>query len=397
MPNLNADIIRDLETPEKGSKFYGYSGAEAQGLKAPGGFGVVVTAAGTRSFALNYRIAGKERRYTIGRVGVWPVPKAIKTARELRQQIDRGDDPLAARTPVKPPPKEPTVAELFDTWLARRGKAAVHQQGMFRNHITPAIGKIPFRQLRKSDVATMADKIADTAGPVAADRAITYLSAVLNWQASREDVWQPPLLRGLKRTSTAERSRERVLSANEIRMLWPAFGAIGAFGQVCKLLLLTGQRRSDIMELRCQEIDLEGRTATIPAARYKTRTSHQFALSEPAMAILAAIRQRRDDRVFPTVNYGKGKGALEKLAPLPNWTLHDLRRTAASLMFENGVSLDDVDRVLGHVVRGVNRTYVRGDFLAQKRRAADVLAAVIERILSPPAANVVELRQGVQA
>ena len=394
MPSLNIDIIKALPTPAKGSKFHGFTGASAMGLEAPGGFGVVVTAAGTRSFVLNYRIAGRERRYTIGRAGLWPVPKAIKAARELRQQIDRGDDPLVAREPKAAPPKEPTVAELFDTWLARRGKASVHQQGMFRRHINPAIGKVPFRQLRKSDVATMADTIADTAGPVAADRALTYLSAVLNWQASREDTWQPPVLRGLKRTSTSERARERVLSADEIRALWPALG--GPFGQVCKLLLLTGQRRSDITDLRWPEIDLEGRTITISAARYKTRTSHQFALSEPAVAILAAISRRRDDRVFPTLSYTRGKEAIEKLAPLPNWTLHDLRRTAASLMFENGVSLDDVDRVLGHVVRGVNRTYVRGDFLAQKQRAADILAAAIERILNPPDANVIELRQGAQ-
>jgi len=97
---LNIGLIEALAVPAKGSKFYGYNGAEAQGMKAPGGFGVVVTASGVRSFVLNYRIAGRERRYTIGRCSTWRVPKAIKTTRELRQRIDTLDDRLLDRAPV---------------------------------------------------------------------------------------------------------------------------------------------------------------------------------------------------------------------------------------------------------------------------------------------------------
>jgi integrase len=393
MPNLNVDVIKALPTPARGNKVHWFGGAVVQGQEVPGGFGVVVTAAGIKSFVLNYRIAGKERRFTIGRCSVWGVPRAVKEARELRQRIDRGQDPLDDRKPAPVPVREKTVADLFHEWLARRNRPSVTQVGAFKRHILPAIGDIPFKELRKSQIATMHDRVRDGAGPVAADQCLTCLSAVLNWQEAREDDWRAPSVRGLKCTSSDERARRRILSEDDIRAIWPAFGEAGIFGVLCKLLLLTGQRRKEIANMTCSEINWEDHTVTIPASRYKTRHQHTFLLSGPAMAILAGIPKRDDGRIFPALNFSRGKDQLDKLAPIAEpWTLHDLRRTAASLMAANGVSTDDVDRVLGHSVGGIAKTYIRGEFMEQKRHAVDILAAAVDRILTPPrATNIVTL------
>src|SRR5580704_9840606 len=97
MTTLTAQTIADLPAPPTGSKLYWFKGAIVQGRPIPRGLGVRVTAAGARSWILNYGIDGKERRITIGDVASWTVIDAVKRARELRKLIDRGTDPMAER------------------------------------------------------------------------------------------------------------------------------------------------------------------------------------------------------------------------------------------------------------------------------------------------------------
>src|SRR5215468_8514999 len=97
MAKLNEEIVKSLPIPEAGNKVHYFPDAVLQGTKSPRGFGVRVTAAGVRSFVMNYRINHVERRYTIGQYPDWSVLRAFKEARELRQRIDRGDDPLDGR------------------------------------------------------------------------------------------------------------------------------------------------------------------------------------------------------------------------------------------------------------------------------------------------------------
>lgn len=397
MTDFNAKTIAALPVPGTGNKFHWFKDAVVQGKPIPRGLGVVVTASGVRSFALDYRINGIERRYTIGRVSDWSVPMAIERARELRRAIDAGNDPLAARKPVKLV-KELSVAELFDQWTAspaRKDKSNAGQISSFKNHIIPAIGKVPYRELRKGRIADLHDAITLGSGPVAANRAISYLGAVLSWKAGREDDYTAPSFKGILQ-GNKEAARERVLKDDEIAKLWPLFEAGGDFGRIARLLLLTGQRKSDVADLTWHDIDLEARTATVPKERYKTGVSQVFALSEPALAILEAIPRRTDGRVFPVLN-SRYKQAVDVKAELPHWTLHDLRRTAKTLMQRAGVLPHISERVLGHAQGRIEGTYDHHDYLAEKRHAADALAATLERIVSPPAANVVELRQGAQA
>src|SRR5262249_30316877 len=97
MARLNEETVKSLPVPATGNKVHYFPDAVLQGAKAPRGFGVRVTAAGVRSFVLNYRIGATERRVTIGQYPDWSVLRAVKEARELRQRVDRGEDPLAER------------------------------------------------------------------------------------------------------------------------------------------------------------------------------------------------------------------------------------------------------------------------------------------------------------
>jgi integrase len=168
------------------------------------------------------------------------------------------------------------------------------------------------------------------------------------------------------------------------------------------MLLLTAQRRDEVARMSRLEIGGD-RIWTIPAERYKTKRPNFVPLSKAALALIAAQNKIDDcDYVFPSraktpfSGFGKSKATLDRavsatmenqakkemrIDPMPNWTLHDLRRTAKTLMARGGVRPDISERVLGHVIPGVEGTYDRHSYADEKREALESLATMIERIL----------------
>jgi integrase len=213
----------------------------------------------------------------------------------------------------------------------------------------------------------------------------------------------------MARTKSKERARERILSDDEIRLIWRQLS--GTFGAFVKVLLLTGQRRSEVATMRRSEIDKDG-VWIIPPEKYKTKRAQVVPLSKMVREIIEE-RSNDHDYVFSTRKetafsaWGNAKKALDeaiaaaraaeaarercKLDPMPPWTLHDLRRTAKTLMVRVGVRPDISERVLGHAIAGVEGVYDRHSYLDEKREALERLAAIVERILSPALADVVPL------
>jgi integrase len=260
----------------------------------------------------------------------------------------------------------------------------------------------------------MLDEIEDANGPVAADRTLAYVRKAFNWYATRDDQFNVPVVRGMARIKPKERARTRVLSDEEIRIIWPALGEAGTFGGLAKMLLFTAQRRDEVAHMGRNEIGRDG-IWTIPAERYKTKRPNHIPLSKAALAIIE--QQPLIDNciyVFPSraqtpySGYSKSKAKLDKavlaamkkqakkgtkVEPIPNWTLHDLRRTAKTLMARAGVPPNISERVLGHVIAGVEGTYDRHSYADEKCDAVEKLAAMIERILIPLTSNVQSLNE----
>jgi integrase len=330
----------------------------------------------------------------------------------LRQRIDRGENPLEDKAPV---PKSSTVSGVLDDFVERyvekeaKLRSAVLIKRAFDKLVKPQIGKIGVLELRRSDVARTLDKVADERGLVMADQTLAYLRKAFNWYASKDDEFNSPIVRGMVRTKPRERARTRILSDDEIRIIWPVLGNVGTFGALVKTLLLTAQRRDEVAHMSLNEIGADG-IWKIPAERYKTKQPNHVPLSKAALAVIKA-QPKTDgcDCVFASramtafTGFGKSKAALDKavlvamqkqapngakVEPLPNWTLHDLRRTAKTLMVRAGVRPDISERVLGHVIAGVEGTYDRHSYADEKRHALEKLAAMIERILNPMPSNV---------
>src|SRR3974390_494763 len=116
LAKLSEETIKRLPIPAAGNAITYFAGATIQGAKAPRGFGVRVTASGARAFVLNYRLRSREHRYTIGAWPDWSALKAVRQARDLRQRIDRGENPIVDRTPS---PATASVANVVDKFVAR--------------------------------------------------------------------------------------------------------------------------------------------------------------------------------------------------------------------------------------------------------------------------------------
>jgi integrase len=292
-------------------------------------------------------------------------------------------------------------------------------ESAFDRLVKPRIGALSVHALRRSDINAMLDKIAADRGPVMADRTLAYLRKALNWYATNNDEFIPPIARGMARTKPRERERERTLTDDEIRAVWGAADAVGTvFSRYVQFVLLTATRRTEAASMRWDE--LSNGDWIVPAARMKGKREHLIPLSPAAMAILdrelrreaprdrflpreASCRPRQTkceyvfttDGTSPVSGFAKLKTKFDtavlkrvreaspRAKPLPHWTLHDLRRTARSLMSRAGVPSDIAERCLAHVIGGVRGVYDRHAYAAEKRDAFERLATMVEGIVSP--------------
>jgi len=226
----------------------------------------------------------------------------------------------------------------------------------------------------------------------------------MNWWATRDETYASPIVRGMARTRPGERARDRILSDHEVAALWRATATLDTFGSLVRMLLLTAQRRSEVAHMRRSEI--RDGVWTVPAERYKTNRATAVPLPRLALEIVQAQPiVAGSDLVFtqdgrrPFGNFSVAKRKLdramvdelsrrsidshprEQAAALPQWQLHDLRRTARSLMSRGGVRPDIAERVLGHAISGVAGVDDRHSYEHEKATALKVLELQISKIV----------------
>jgi integrase len=430
MSAISEKIVEGLPVPPAGNKVHFFSGATLQGKKAPSGFAVRVTAAGTKSFVLFHRAGGRKFLETLGRWdanaqgGTLTVRDAIVRADKLAKDMKNGrrEDPRPERTRRLQDGDRPDgldISGLIDIFVKRYLNAGkLRSAGMIEAQLNrlvkPKIGKVGIYELKRSHVSRMLDEIADECGPRMADLVLAYVRKAFNWYEvnGHDDDFISPVVRGMARLKPSDRERERILSDDEIRDVWAGLDTIAepaCFPAYVKTLLLTATRRSEGADMSTTE--LEGEIWTIPAARYKTKLDHVIPLSATARELIASAAPDKPAKnahfVFSTTSgakpfsgFSKAKRELDKAiadirekagrAPMENFTLHDFRRTARTLLARAGVRDDIAERCLGHVIKGVEKVYNRYAYLDEKRAAFEALAALVLRILNPTA-NVEEL------
>ena len=374
------------------------------------GFGLMVTANGHRSYVVQYRAGGRSRRMHL-KQGL-TLRAARKEAKAILGAVAKGGDPLNERRKAKRAESD-TLRAIVEEYLTREGsrlRSIGERRAALERHVLPKLGSRQIGSITRTDIVRLLDSIADKSGAPMADHVLAYLRRVMTWHASRSDDFRSPIVRGMARTRPSQRRRQRVLSDEEISAVWRAAEASpSAFGYLVQFLLLTATRRTEAAAMRRSEV--VGKEWIIPQERYKTGLELVIPLSPAAQGLLAAVPKiGKSGFVFttdgkrPLGGFSKFKRAFDTKvlaelrkedsdAELPRWTLHDLRRTARSLMSRAGVPSDHAERCLGHVLPGVRGTYDRHEYLPEKRRAFEALASLIAGIVSP-ADSVVALSDG---
>ena len=211
----------------------------------------------------------------------------------------------------------------------------------------------------------------------------------------------------------AKEPRTRVLTDDELRALWRATGRLNyPLGPLVRMLILTGQRKSEVAEARWGEFDLKQKVWNVPVARMKMKAAHTVPLTDDVLALLKGLpRFDRGDHVFSTTfgltpvnGFSKAKRAidtamLEELnkmdpkAKLVPWVLHDIRRSMRTHL--SALPVPDLVRelVIGHLKRGLHRIYDQHAYLDEKRHALELWSARLRDILTPPPANVIKIRE----
>lgn len=401
--------------------------------------GLVLRVSGPRNKTWNvlYRVAGKggpgersERvRGPLQRISIGPWPlTGVKAARERAREIiglaDRGIDPAVAREEasakrnanafesvldrfvelhVKQNTKEGRFArdraKALERAKAGQGEALrgpntrlgrVAAERIIATHALPIWRGRQIETITRAEVHALLDDVVTRRGNPMARELRKALTSMFNWAADRGHIPASPVA-GMQRPELSYRPRERVLSMDELSRVWAAAAkAAYPFGHMVRLLILTGQRRSEIAEMERGWVDAEMRTVEIPASRYKTGTAHVFPLSSSAWAMVAALpRWNGGDCLFsttagrrPVSGFSKAKlrlddliaqhGEAEGLCPMEPWTVHDIRRSVATHMARLGIPQEHIERVLGHVVPGVAGTYNRYSYMEEKRAALEM-------------------------
>lgn len=351
-----------------------------------------VTPNGQKSFvAVASNPYGKQIWATIGGTDVLKIEEAREKARAAIRRIRDG---LPAFE--EPTTKPQTFKDVAEQWLKRHVQAkGLRSESELRRflmqYIYPAWEHRPFLAIRRTDVATLLDHIEDTYGARAADHVLATVRGIANWYAARSDDYMSPVTRGMRRWNQTEQARNRVLSDEELTAVWKAAEANGTFGAFIRLALLTAQRRDKVAAMRWADVSVDG-VWTIPSEAREKGTAGELKL--PLLA-LDIIRKQPRLGENPHVLAGRGNAAINgfskaklafdgKLPPgIPPWTIHDLRRSARSLMSRAGVASEIAERVLGHTIPGVEGIYDRHEYFDEKADALARLAALIEGIVNP--------------
>ena len=366
------------------------------------GFGVRRQAEGA-FYCLRYQLRGKQRVYSIGRHGSpWTPDTARTEAKRLLGKVVSGVDPLSERREARQGDRSAkTFGKEVERYLARmrevmKPRVFRELERHFSDHAKPLLS-LRLDEIGKATIAEVLNDIQDDRGPVARNRFRSNLSAFFAW-ANSEGLLETNPVEG---TAKAKENgpRERVLTQGELAEVWTSLGT-DHFSDIVRLLILTAQRREEIGGLRWSEVDLDRSLLVLPPERTKNKREHPLPLSPQASAIIKrlaprgsvivpkAFAQAKRDLVFGEglngfSGWGYSKARLdERLASqrkaggaksMPKWTLHDLRRTAATVMADKlSVSPWVVEAVLNHVSGhkgGVAGIYNRAKYEAEMRDA----------------------------
>jgi integrase len=383
MPKLTQQPLTELaiRKAKPTGKRYDLFDASVRGL------GLRVATSGTKSWFMMRRFNGRMLRTTFGRYPELPLAIARLKAPGVLADMANGQTAGQRKTDL--------FRVILDEWLKKdqaQNKSAHQVRVAMYKHALPAFGSMPVASITKRDVNRLIDKIVDSGSPIAANRVLAFTKRFFSWCKERDILELSPA--EAIRAPSKEKTRDRVLTLEEMKKFWVACDQIGyPWGPIFQLLLLTGARLREVAQASWDEISIVDRTLDLPARRTKNGRSHQIQLSVQAMNIIQALPKVEGQGLLFTTNrttavsgFSKVKKRLDIMSGVSDWRYHDLRRSFATHSTERlGISPVIADKILNHAtgqVRGVAAIYQHGEYLKERRVALQEWGDFIEGLVA---------------
>lgn len=359
-----------------------------------------------KTLVVQYRRAGRSPRITLGTAEVLGAEQGRRAAKNLLARIALGEDPQAEKTARRSADKF-TFLALADEYLSAkqptvRPRSFVEMQRYLCGSYFKTLHSLPIDQVARKDIAARLVVIARECGVVTAIRARSHVSSLFAWSIAQGFAGSNPVVgAGQLKPPPA---RDRVLDDRELAAVWSAAGD-DDFGRVVRLLILLGQRRTEVGGMQWQELNLERGTWTIPSTRSKNGRAHTLPLPALALSIINSVpRMMNRDCLFGERSVGgftlwaHAKAALDARLgnKVKSWTLHDLRRSFATRVCDLGTAPHVVEQILNHQSghrAGIVGVYNRSSYEREVKAAFAMWDDHIRALVEDGKRKIVPMRQ----
>jgi len=389
------------------------------------GFGLRIEPSGRKSFFLEYRFGEAEERrnrvLTIGKHPTVSLTEARSIASQSLSQIEQDIDPATQKLTKKIPDRNAlTVGDLVEEYIKKWAKVKKKERSwkederLLNKDILPVIGRKKAKDIRRRDIVLLLDAIVERGAAITANRVLAVTRKMFNFAVGRDIIDASPCVQ--IPAPSKENRRERYLSEDEIKVFWEKLDDAKMSQEIrlaLKFLLVTGQRKNEVIGAEWSEFDLKNKWWTIPAEKSKNKLTHRVPLTSTAMEILNALKKstgqyqfvfaspvghtkRNPERkagMFPILGSAVDralrnnqinnlKTKQKNIFNLDHFTPHDLRRTTASMMTKSGVDRLVLKKILNHADREVTAIYDIYEDDKEKQVAMRTLDRDLKQILT---------------
>ena len=358
---------------------------------------------GSKSWAVRYRVGSERKLLTLGAYPGVTLSKARSRSLEIAALVSEGINPEDAEKEARG--KSMTFGDLASEYIQLyckdNQKSWDQTERIFNNHILPTLGRVTLLELDRGKVIELLDKLEEKGLTAQVNRVLSQIKAAFSWAVESRDYLtvNPIATLHAKKRRVPEKSRQRVLSGDEVKALWNVADTLTPpSNQLVKVLILTGQRRDEVRCMRWEELDLKKKQWLIPGSRNKAKRNHLVPLGPEVVKLIKEVpRIKKSEWVFsvsgdkPYAGMKRLKEILDRDSGLKSWTIHDLRRTFRTGLSALAVPPEIRTRCMNHATGSkLDGVYDMYEFVEEKRAAMTAWAKYVERVVAG-GDNVIEL------